>query len=64
MLLKHLLQVAPSMGAGMLRNLLRSPRHNDLATLITALGTKVNDPVRTADHIQVVLRRGEILVGI
>ena len=36
----------------MLRNLLRSPRHNDLPTLVTTLGTEVDDPVRTTDHIR------------
>ena len=64
MLLQPLLEVAPGVRARMLGDLFGSPGHHNLATLITTLGTKVNDPVRTADHIQVVLRRGEILVGI
>ena len=39
MLLKHLLEVTPRVGDGMFSNLLRSPRHDDLTTLVTALRT-------------------------
>ena len=50
-----MLEIAPSVRNGMLRDLLRSPSHDDLPTFIAALGTEVDDPVRTADHVEVVL---------
>ena len=64
MLLQHLLEVAPGVGARMLRDLFRSAGDHNLATLVTTLGTKVNDPIGASNDIEVVLRRGEILVGI
>ena len=64
MLLQHLLEVAPGVGARMLRDLFRSAGHHNLATLVTALGTKVNDPIGAANHIEVVLSYSKILVGI
>jgi len=60
MLLQHLLEVPARMAGGMLRHLLRRARHHDLATLIAPFWSQINDPVGTADHIEVVLRRQEI----
>ena len=39
----------------MLRDLFRSAGHHNLATLVTTLGTKVNDPIGASNDIQVVL---------
>ena len=64
MLLQHLLEIAPRMGGGMLRHLLRGARHDDLSSLVAPFGTEIHDPVGTADHIEVVLRYPKILVGI
>ena len=43
------------MASGMLCHLFRGAHHHDLAALITAIRSKINDPVGTADHIEVVL---------
>ena len=61
MLLQHLLEVSARMTGGMLRHLLRRSSHHDLAPFISTIRTKIDDPVGTADHIEVVLRRQEIL---
>jgi len=39
----------------MSRHLLRGSRHHDLAAFITTIRTEIDDPVRTADHVEVVL---------
>ena len=64
MLLQHLLEVAPGVGARMFRDLFGGAGHHNLSTLVTTLGTEVDDPVGAANHIQVVLRYPKILVGI
>ena len=38
----------------MLSHLLRRAADNNLTTLVTPLGPQVDQPVRTADHIQIV----------
>src|SRR5690348_6611185 len=48
-------QVSPSVRIGRSRNLFRCTLCDDLAATIAAFGAKVNDPVRAADDIQVVL---------
>jgi len=55
MLLQHLLEIASGMGCGMFRHLFWRTRHHDLTTLNASFGSKVDDPVGAADHIQVVL---------
>ena len=42
------------MAGGMLCNRFRGAYHHDLAALITAIRTQINNPVGTADHIEVV----------
>jgi len=48
----------------MLRHLLRRSRHQDLAALVAAVRTEIDDLIGAADHIEVVLRRRKILVGV
>ena len=55
MLLQHLLEVSARVTGGMLRHLFRSSRHHDLAAFISPIGSEINDPVGTTDHIEVVL---------
>ena len=55
MLLQHLLEVSARMAGGMLCHRFRGANHHDLTSLITPIRTKINDPVSTADHIEVVL---------
>jgi len=55
MLLQHLLEVPARMAGGMLCHRFRGANHHDLTSLITPIRTKINDPVSTADHIEVVL---------
>ena len=55
MLLLHLLEVPARMTRGMLCHRFRGAHHHDLATLIAPIRTEINDPVGTADHIEVVL---------
>ena len=43
------------MAGGMLCHRFRGAHHHDLSSLITPIRTKINDPVGTADHIEVVL---------
>ena len=43
------------MAGGMLCHRLRGAHHHDLSSLITPIRTEINDPVGTADHIEVVL---------
>ncbi len=64
MLLQHFLEIPARMTGGMLCHRFRSAHHHDLASLISAIGSEINDPVGTADHIEVVLRYPKILVGI
>ena len=56
MLLQHLLEVSARMAAGVLCHRFRGAYHHDLAALIAAIGSEINDPVGTANHIKVVLR--------
>ena len=56
MLLQHLLEVSARMAGGMLCHRFRGAHHHDLAALIAAIGSEINDPVGTANHIKVVLR--------
>ncbi len=39
------------MARGMLCDRFRSPHHHDLAALIDAIGTQINNPVGTTDHL-------------
>ena len=55
MLLKHLLEVSARMAGGMLCHRLRGAHHHDLSSLTTPIRTEINDPVGTADNIEVVL---------
>jgi hypothetical protein len=55
MLLQHLLEIAPRMGGGMFRYLLRSTRDDDLAALVAAFWTEIDDPIGAANHVEVVL---------
>jgi len=55
MLLQHLLEVSARMTGGMLCHRFRGAHHHDLATLVAPIRTEINDPVGTADHIEVVL---------
>jgi hypothetical protein len=64
MLLQHLLEIASGVGCGMSGYLFRGARHHDLAPLIAAIRTEINNPIGAADHIEVVLRYPKILVGI
>ena len=43
------------MAGGMLCHRFRGAYHHDLAALIAAIRSEINDPVGTADHIEVVL---------
>ena len=52
---QHLLQIPARMASVMLCHILRRARYDDLAALIGASGSQINDPVGTADHIEVVL---------
>ena len=61
MLLQHLLEIPPRVGGRMFRYLLRSTRDDDLTAFVAAFWTQINDPVRAANHIEVVLRRQDIL---
>ena len=54
-MLQHILEVATSMGEGILLDFLRSPNLDNLSTFVTSLKTKAYEPLRTADHIEVVL---------
>ena len=60
MLLQHLLEVSARMAGGMLCHRFRGAHHRDLSSLIAAIRTEINDPVGTADHIEVVLDQPEI----
>jgi hypothetical protein len=64
MLRQHLLEIAPRMGGGILRHLLRGAADHDLSALVTGFWTEINDPVGTANDVEVVLRYPKILVGI
>ena len=64
MLLQHLLEVSARMTGGMLCHRFRGAYHHDLAALVAAIGSEINNPVGTADHIKVVLRCPKILEGI
>ena len=55
MLRQHLLEVPPRVRRGMLRHLFRGAAHHDLTALVAAFRSKVDDPVRAADHVKVVL---------
>lgn len=55
MLLQHLLEVSARKAGGMLCHPFRGARHHNLAALISLIRTEINDPVGTADHIEVVL---------
>ena len=55
MLLQHLLEIAPRMGGGMFRYLLRRTRNDDLAAFVAPFWTEIDDPVGAANHIEVVL---------
>src|SRR3569833_4231204 len=48
-------QRLPRERARMRLDLVRGPNANDLATPLTAIRPKVNDPVRSADEIEIVL---------
>ena len=61
MLLEHLLEVAPGVGARMLRDLFWGSRHHNLASLVTTLGAEVNDPVGAAYHLEVVLNHKDLV---
>ena len=61
MLGQHLLEIAPRVAGGMLRHLLWGANGNNFTTLITALGTKINHPIRTADHIEVVFDHQDLV---
>jgi len=52
------------MTSRMLCDRFRGSHHDDLAALIAAIGSEINNPVGTADHIEVVLDYSKILVGI
>lgn len=43
------------MAAGMLRHRFRCAEHHDLVALIAAIMSRLNHPVGTADHLEVVL---------
>ena len=60
MLLQHLLEIPARMTSRMLCHRFRRSYHHDLAALIAAIRTEINDPVGTADHIKVVLNHQEI----
>ena len=53
MLLQHLLEKSARMTSGMLCQRFRGAHHHDLAALIAAFWSQVNDPVAAADHIEV-----------
>ena len=55
MLLQHLFEVPARMAGGMLCHRFRGAHHHDLSSLISPIRTEINDPVGTADHIEVVL---------
>ena len=55
MLLQHLLEVPTRVAGGMLGDLFWSATRHQFAALIAAIGSEINDPVGTADHIEVVL---------
>ena len=55
MLLQHLLEVPASMAGGMLCHRFRGTYYHDLAALIAPIRSQINNPVGTADHIEVVL---------
>ena len=60
MLHQHLLEIPARVTSGMGCYLLWSARHNDLSSLVSPFWAKIHNPVGTADHIQIVLRRQEI----
>jgi len=55
MLLQHLLEIPARVGRGMGSHLLWRSRDHDLAAPVAAFWTEIDDPVRAADHIEVVL---------
>jgi len=55
MLSQHLIEIPARMASGMLRHRFRGPHHHDLSSLISPIRSQINDPVGTADHIEVVL---------
>ena len=55
MLLQHLLEIPARVTGGMLGNLFWGARDHDLSSLVSPFWAKVNDPIGTADHIEVVL---------
>ena len=57
MLLQHLLEIPTRMTGGMLSHLFWGSRHHDFSALIAPIGSEINNPVSTANHIEVVLRR-------
>ena len=64
MLLQHLFEVFARMTAGMLCHRLRGTNNHDLSALVAPFWTEIDDPVGTTNHIEVVLRRQEIVVVI
>ena len=55
MLLQNPAEVAPCVTGGVLGDVLWSPRHQNLATLVTAFRAKIDNPVTATDHVEIVL---------
>jgi len=53
MLLQHLLEESARMTREMFCHCFKGAHHHDLSSLISAIGSEINDPVGTRDHIEV-----------
>jgi hypothetical protein len=55
MLRQNLLEIPTRVTGGMVRHLSWGAARRDLTALVAAFGTQIDDPVRAADHVEVVL---------